>query len=187
MKKHTAHADHTICFDNSDQLSSASLRLKISSKCTFIGNLSGFTLFSKHEMFSVPFMAIFTHLSEFRLHEGVLLNVCAMFRLETYDFIVLPFKFLLEADHVTNALAYSTVIGKLNLTLYSAQKFSYNFQADTCFFHVDSEDEYSTRFSKSWHKDDISTGSKSLLMREWTLLLDVLLNFHALLRGFSCP
>ena len=52
-------------------------------RCTFIGNLSGFTLFFKHEMFSVPFMANFTHFSEFRLHEGVLLNVCAILRLET--------------------------------------------------------------------------------------------------------
>ena len=146
-------------------------------------------MFFKHEMFSAPFMANFTHLSEFRLHEGVLLmlNVWAMLRLETKDLIVLPFRFLLEADHVTKALAYSTEIGNLNLTLYSTQKFLYNFQADTCFFHVDSEDKYSTRFSKSWHKDDISTGSKSLLMREWILLLDVLLNFHAVLQGFSCP
>ena len=99
---------------------------------------------------------------------------------------MLPFRFFLEAAHVTKALAYSTVIGSLNLTLYSAHKFSYNFQADTCFFHVDSEDECSTRFSKSWYKDDISAGSKSLLIREWTLLLDALLNFHLLLLGFSC-
>ena len=85
MKKHTTPADHTICYEIAEQSSSASLWLRILSKCIFIGGLSGFTVFFKHEMFSAPFTAIFTHLSEFRLLEGVLLmlNVWAMLRLET--------------------------------------------------------------------------------------------------------
>ena len=82
----------------------------------FIGSLSGLIAKFKHNKFSTPFRAIFTHLSEFRLQFGVLLNVCATFRLDIYDFIVLLFKFLLQAAHVTKALVNSTGIGSLNET-----------------------------------------------------------------------
>ena len=82
----------------------------------FIGSLSGFTAKFKHDKFSAPFSAIFTHLSEFRLQFGVLLSVCATFKLDIYDFIVLLFKFFLQAAHVTKALANSTGIGSLKDT-----------------------------------------------------------------------
>ena len=66
--------------------------------------------------FLAPFMANLIQLSELRLGDAVLLTVCAIFKLDSYDFIVLLLRLFLAAAQVTKARANSTLIGSSNLT-----------------------------------------------------------------------
>ena len=117
VKKHTTHAVQKTCFEKALHPSIDILCPRMSSKSRFMGRQTvvGWVVLSLE--FSAPFRSILTQGSEFRFPFSLLLNVCAMLRLETYDFTVDDFKFFLPMAQVTNALATLTSIGRSLLIL----------------------------------------------------------------------
>ena len=117
VKKHTTQAVQNTCLEKSLHPNIDVLCPRMSSKSRFMGRriVVGWVVLSLE--FSAPLIIIFTQGSELKFRLSLPLIVCAMLRLETYDFTVEDFRFFLAIAQVTNALATLTSIGRSLLIL----------------------------------------------------------------------
>ena len=98
VKKHTTQAVQKTCFEKSLHSNMDVLCPRMSSNSRFMGRriVVGWVNLS----FTAPFISILTQGSELKLRFSLPLIVCAMLRLETYDFTVEDFRFFLAIAQV---------------------------------------------------------------------------------------
>ena len=114
---HATQAVQKTCFEKSLHSNIDVLCPRMSSNSRFMGRRTvvGWVILSLE--FTAPFISILTQGSEFKFRFSLPLIVCAMLRLETYDFTVEDFRFFLAIAQVRNALATLTSIGRSLLIL----------------------------------------------------------------------